>query len=79
MKIARLVKENMETYGFVNEGKVLTRESIATQTGIPIPQSIKDFLFDGWYDEIKQKALSLTMIIKYQILNFCLPFQIHQK
>lgn len=58
MKIARLVKENMETYGFVNEGKVLTRESIATQTGIPIPQSIKDFLFDGWYDEIKQKALT---------------------
>lgn len=60
MKIARLVKENMETYGFVNEGKVLTRESIATQTGIPIPQSIKDFLFDGWYDEIKQKASQLN-------------------
>lgn len=60
MKIARLVKENMETYGFVNEGKVLTRESITTQTGIPIPQNIKDFLFDGWYDEIKQKASQLN-------------------
>lgn len=59
MKIARLLKENMETYGFVNEDKVLTRESIATQTGIPIPQNIKDFLFDGWYNEIKQKASQL--------------------
>jgi len=54
MKIARLFKENMETYGFVSEDKVLTRESMTSQTGIPIPQSIKDFLFDGWYDEIKK-------------------------
>jgi 2-keto-4-pentenoate hydratase/2-oxohepta-3-ene-1,7-dioic acid hydratase in catechol pathway len=60
MKIARLVKENMETYGFVNDGKVLTRESITAQTGIPIPQNIKDFLFDGWYDEIKQKDSQLN-------------------
>ena len=55
MKIARLLKENMETYGFVDGDKVLTRESMTLQTGIPIPQSIKDFLFDGWYDEIRQK------------------------
>lgn len=68
MKIARLVKENMETYGFVNEGKVLTRESITAQTGIPIPQNIKDFLFDGWYDEIKQKASQLNYDDK--ILDF---------
>jgi 2-keto-4-pentenoate hydratase/2-oxohepta-3-ene-1,7-dioic acid hydratase in catechol pathway len=68
MKIARLVKENMETYGFVNDGKVLTRESITAQTGIPIPQNIKDFLFDGWYDEIKQKASQLNYDDK--ILDF---------
>ncbi|OLE40636.1 MAG: 2-keto-4-pentenoate hydratase [Thaumarchaeota archaeon 13_1_20CM_2_39_20] len=56
MKIARLFRENMETYGFVSEDKVLTRESMTSQTGIPIPQSIKDFLFDGWYDEIKKSS-----------------------
>ncbi|MDE1862109.1 MAG: fumarylacetoacetate hydrolase family protein [Thaumarchaeota archaeon] len=56
MKIARLLKENMETYGFVNGDKILTKESMTAQTGIPIPQSIKDFLFDGWYDEIKKTA-----------------------
>ena len=55
MKIARLLKENMETYGFVNGDNVLTKESITAQTGIPIPQSIKDFLFDGLYDEVKTK------------------------
>ncbi len=60
MKIARLLKENMETYGFVNGDKVLTRENMTAQSGIPIPQSIKDFLFDGWYDEIKPKASQMN-------------------
>lgn len=60
MKIARLLKENMETYGFVEGDKVLTREGMTAQTGIPIPQSIKDFLFDGWYDEIKEKVSQLN-------------------
>jgi len=60
MKIARLLKENMETYGFVNGDKVLTKENITSQTGIPIPQSIKDFLFEGWYDEVKTKVSQLN-------------------
>jgi 2-keto-4-pentenoate hydratase/2-oxohepta-3-ene-1,7-dioic acid hydratase in catechol pathway len=60
MKIARLLKENMETYGFVNGDKVLTKENITSQTGIPIPQNIKDFLFEGWYDEVKTKVSTLN-------------------
>jgi 2-keto-4-pentenoate hydratase/2-oxohepta-3-ene-1,7-dioic acid hydratase in catechol pathway len=60
MKIARLLKENMETYGFVNGDKVLTKENITSQTGIPIPQSIKDFLFEGWYYEVKAKVSQLN-------------------
>lgn len=60
MKIARLLKENMETYGFVNGDKVLTKERITSQTGIPIPQSIKDFLFEGWYDEVKSRVSQLN-------------------
>ncbi len=60
MKIARLLKENMETYGFVDGDKVLTRESMTSQTGVPIPQGIKEFLFDGWYDEMKKRAPGLN-------------------
>jgi 2-keto-4-pentenoate hydratase/2-oxohepta-3-ene-1,7-dioic acid hydratase in catechol pathway len=60
MKIARLFKENMETYGFVNGDKVLTKEIITSQTGVPIPQSIKDFLFEGWYDEVKTKVTGIN-------------------
>lgn len=59
MKIARLVHENNETYGFVKGDKVATKDEITYQTGVPIPQSIKDFLFDGWFDEIKDKIDTL--------------------
>jgi len=59
MKIARLLNENGETYGFVKDDKVSTKEEITYKTGVPIPQSIKDFLFDGWYDEIKDHLDSL--------------------
>lgn len=59
MKIARLVHENNETYGFVKGDRVATKDEITYQTGVPIPQSIKDFLFDGWFDEIKDKIDTL--------------------
>jgi 2-keto-4-pentenoate hydratase/2-oxohepta-3-ene-1,7-dioic acid hydratase in catechol pathway len=55
MKIARLLHDNNETYGFVNGEKVSTKDEITYLTGVPIPQNIKDFLFDGWYDEIKNR------------------------
>jgi len=60
MKIARLSHENNETYGFVKGDRVATKDEITFQTGIPIPQSIKDFLFDGWFDEIKDKIDTLS-------------------
>lgn len=56
MKIARLYKDNKETFGFVKDNKVSTRDEITYQTGVPIPQSVKDFLFDGWFDEIRDKV-----------------------
>ena len=73
MKIARLLQQNMETYGFVNGDKVLTRESMTSQTGIPIPQNIKDFLFDGWYDEIKKNIGSLDYNNKLSYFKFLPP------
>ena len=73
MKIARLLQQNIETYGFVNGDKVLTRESMTSQTGIPIPQNIKDFLFDGWYDEIKKNIASLDYNNKLSYFKFLPP------
>ncbi|TFH03277.1 MAG: FAA hydrolase family protein [Nitrosopumilus sp.] len=72
MKIARLLHDNKETYGFVNGDKVSTKDEITYLTGVPIPQNIKDFLFDGWYDEIKNKINNLPYeenISKYRLLS----------
>ena len=71
MKIARLSYDNKETYGFVNGDKVSTKDEITYLTGVPIPQNVKDFLFDGWYDEIKNKIKNLPYkenISKYKLL-----------
>ena len=72
MKIVRLSRDKNETYGLVNDGKVATKDEITYQTGVPIPQNIKDFLFDGWYDEIKDKVKDLPYnenISNFQILT----------
>lgn len=59
MKIARLAYGNNETYGFVKGDKVATKDEITYLTGVPIPYNVKDFLFDGWFDEIKNKIQDL--------------------
>ena len=71
MKIARLSHNNNETYGFVNGDKVSTKDEITYLTGVPIPLNVKDFLFDGWYDEIKNKIGDLPFeedLSKYKLL-----------
>jgi len=73
MKIARLSTNNMETYGFVNGNSVITKDGITSQTGIPIPQNIKDFLFDGWYDEVKPKISKLNFTQNISDVKFLPP------
>ena len=71
MKIARLLYDNNETYGFVKGDKVSTKDEIIYLTGVPLPQNLKDFLFDGWFDEIKNKVEDLPYkenISKYKLL-----------
>ncbi len=71
MKIARLSRNGNETYGFIKGDKVSTKDEITYLTGVPIPQNVKDFLFDGWYDEIKNKIKDLPYrenVSKYKLL-----------
>ncbi len=72
MKIARLLHENTETYGIVKGGKVATKDEITYQTGVPLPQSVKDFLFDGWFEEVKDHLKNLQYsedITKFKLLT----------
>ena len=53
MKIVRIRKNANETYGLVQDEKVATKDDITYGTGVPIPINVRDFLFDGWLQEIK--------------------------
>jgi len=64
---------NMETYGFVKSNDVMTKEDIIAQTGIPLPQNIKDFLFEGWYDEIKPRVSKLNCLKKLAEFKILAP------
>ena len=72
MKIARLLYENNETYGLVKGNKIATKDEITYQTGVPIPQSVKDFLFDGWFEEVEDKLDDLPYgedLSKFKLLS----------
>ena len=72
MKIVRLADGKNETYGFVKESKVATKDEIVYLTGVPLPHTVKDFLFDGWFDEIKDKIEDLPYnenISKFKLLS----------
>ena len=60
MKIARIQKEEKETYGLVQDDKIATKDDITYSTGIPIPINVRDFLFDGWLEEIKSKSSEIS-------------------
>jgi len=72
VKIARLKHDGKETYGLIRDGNVATKDSIIHETGVPLPLSIMDFLFDGWYDEIKDKISSTSFqdkLEKFRLLH----------
>ncbi len=73
VKIARLMCDGKETYGLIIDGNVATKDSIIHETGVPLPLSIMDFLFDGWYDEIKDKISSTSFQDKFEKFRLLHP------
>ena len=62
-----------ETYGFINDGKIATKEEIISKTGIPIPLSIKEFLFDGWYKEVISQNPKLDYAVNLSDVKILAP------
>lgn len=73
MKIGRFLIAGKETYGFVKDGQIATKEEIITKTGIPIPLSIKEFLFDGWYNEVISQNPKLDYSVKISDVKILAP------
>jgi 2-keto-4-pentenoate hydratase/2-oxohepta-3-ene-1,7-dioic acid hydratase in catechol pathway len=76
MKVARIRNASLvETYAIVSEDgkRLITRLEIQDQTGIPIPFSIKEFMFKGWLDEVKQYQGKLEYVHKVEELELLAP------
>ena len=57
MKIGRIkIEEVGETYGIISSDgkKIITKLDFQEQTGVPIPQTIKEFIVRGWVDEVNK-------------------------
>ena len=76
MKIARIknVKEG-DTYAVISDDgkRLITKSEIQEQTGIPIPSNIKEFMFKGWLDEIKEHQNKLMYNHKVEEIELLAP------
>ena len=65
----------VETYAIVSEDgtRLITRLEIQDQTGIPLPFSIKEFMFKGWLDEVKEHQRKLDYIHKVEEIELLAP------
>jgi 2-keto-4-pentenoate hydratase/2-oxohepta-3-ene-1,7-dioic acid hydratase in catechol pathway len=74
MKIARIQNsKGRDTYGIVSDegNKIITRSELQDETGIPLPSSIKDFMFNGWLNEVeghKKEFKFINMIEDFDLL-----------
>src|SRR5438093_12397815 len=78
MKVARIRDSKVkETYGIISDdGKsIVTKAEIQRQTGIPAPPTIKDFMFRGWLDEVRQHKSKLKYGQKVTNIELLVPKQ----
>ena len=76
MKIARIRNETIGgTYAIVSEDekRIITKSEIQEQTGIPIPPRIKEFMFEGWLNEVKEYHGKLEYIHRIEDVGLLAP------
>jgi 2-keto-4-pentenoate hydratase/2-oxohepta-3-ene-1,7-dioic acid hydratase in catechol pathway len=76
MKIARIKDiSDGETYAILSHdaGKLITRSEIQEQTGIPLPPTIKDFLFNDWINEVMTYQKDLEYDTRLEAVELLTP------
>ncbi len=76
MKIARIRNASLvETYALVSDDgrKLITRTEIQDQTGIPIPSSIKEFMFKGWIEEVREHLRKIEYVHNVEEVELLAP------
>jgi 2-keto-4-pentenoate hydratase/2-oxohepta-3-ene-1,7-dioic acid hydratase in catechol pathway len=76
MKIARIKDTSAgETYAILSHdaGKLITRSEIQEQTGIPLPPTVKDFLFNNWINEVMTYQKELEYDTSLDVVELLTP------
>ena len=76
MKIGRIMIPGVgETYGIISsDGKsIITKIDFQEQTGVPIPQTIKEFIVRGWVDEVKKYLIDINFSNKVNNTDLLAP------
>lgn len=70
MKIARVLNDSVESYAIVDRNKLATREEIAKQLNLNLPESIEEFLFYNWIETVNNNHVNISESIdKYRFLT----------
>src|SRR6476659_10559554 len=76
MKIGSIrIKGLGETYGITSSDgkKIITKLDFQEQTGVPIPQTIKEFILRGWINEVKKYINDITFSNKLNDTDLLAP------
>ena len=76
MRIGRIMIPGVgETYGIISsDGKsIITKIDFQEQTGVPIPQTIKEFIVRGWVDEVKKYLSNINFSNKINSTDLLAP------
>jgi 2-keto-4-pentenoate hydratase/2-oxohepta-3-ene-1,7-dioic acid hydratase in catechol pathway len=76
MKIARVWSDKLgDTYGIISEdgNRLVSKSDFQEQTGIPIPHSIKEFLFKGWIDEVTKNLPIISFSHQVEEVHLLTP------
>ena len=76
MKIGRIkIEEIGGTYGIISADgrKIITKQDFQEQTGVPIPQTIKEFIVKGWFSEVEKYLPTVEFSSNIDEVNLLAP------
>jgi len=76
MKIGRIkIEEIGETYGIISADgrKIITKQDFQEQTGVPIPQTVKEFIVKGWFSEVEKYLPTVEFSSNIDEVNLLAP------
>jgi 2-keto-4-pentenoate hydratase/2-oxohepta-3-ene-1,7-dioic acid hydratase in catechol pathway len=76
MKIGRIkIEEIGETYGIISADgrKIITKQDFQEQTGVPIPQTVKEFIVKGWFSEVEKYLPTVEFSSNIDEINLLAP------